>query len=442
MESEIRRYLREGESYVRNRAIADIERTRKGLFELRFFKNGKPVQQNLRAVLKQTDLDFNFGANIFMLEQYEAEEKNRLYEKEFLKIFNSASIPLYWEGTEPQEGHLRYDRGMPNDVYRRLPAVEVADFCEAHGLRMKGHPLFWHEFIPSWLTKYTFTEQKKLIAKRFREIAERFANRCERFDVVNEPSRIYDVYMRDRARGGSFLLPEDDYCLWLFDLARQLFPSNTLILNDTVGASFHEFRGKYSGYYLNVKDLLSRGARIDEIGMQCHLGDHGGENVYNGERLYNVLDTYAALGKPINISEISIPSEFDGVIDEDLQAEAAEQLYKICFSHPAVTGLTWWNLPDDGVAATKQRMAGDENMPSTGLIGSDYHEKKAYQVLRKLIREQWHTDAHVDVPQGVAAFRGFYGHYDLAVCDGQREIHKKIHLSPELSRIQRIDLDD
>ena len=109
---------------------------------------------------------------------------------------------------------------------------------------MKGHPLFWHEFIPSWLTKYTFTEQKKLIAKRFREIAERFANRCERFDVVNEPSRIYDVYMRDRARGGSFLLPEDDYCLWLFDLARQLFPSNTLILNDTVGASFHEFRGK------------------------------------------------------------------------------------------------------------------------------------------------------------------------------------------------------
>ncbi len=86
MESEIRRYLREGESYVRNRAIADIERTRKGLFELRFFKNGKPVQQNLRAVLKQTDLDFNFGANIFMLEQYETEEKNRLYEKEFLTI--------------------------------------------------------------------------------------------------------------------------------------------------------------------------------------------------------------------------------------------------------------------------------------------------------------------------------------------------------------------
>ena len=83
-------------------------------------------------------------------------------------------------------------------------------------------------------------------------------------------------------------------------------------------------------------------------------------------------------------------------------------------------------------------MAGDENMPSTGLIGSDYHEKKAYQMLHKLIREQWHTDAL----QGIAAFRDFYGRYGLAVCDGQREIHKKIHLSPELSRIQRIGLND
>ena len=75
MECEIRRYLREGESYVRNRAIADIERTREGLFELRFFKNGKPVQQNLRAVLKQTDLDFNFGANIFMLDSMKRKKR-------------------------------------------------------------------------------------------------------------------------------------------------------------------------------------------------------------------------------------------------------------------------------------------------------------------------------------------------------------------------------
>ena len=62
----------------------------------------------------------------------------------------------------------------------------------------------------------------------FAEISERYAGCVERFDVVNEPSRIYDVYMRDRAsRDAAYLLPEDDYCVWMFNLARQYFPANT-----------------------------------------------------------------------------------------------------------------------------------------------------------------------------------------------------------------------
>ena len=439
MEKEIYRHIRAGEDYVRDRADADIERNRKGLFELILCEGGKPLTGDVRAELRQTGIDFNFGANIFMLNQYDADAQNRLYEREFMKIFNSAAIPLYWEGTEPRQGELRYSADTPNDLYRRPPADIVADFCEANGIRMKGHPLFWHEFIPEWLKKYTFTEIKYLVEKRFAEIAERYSKRCERFDVVNEPSRIYDVYMSSRAGSWSYMLPEDDYCLWMFDLARRYFPANTLILNDTVGASFHEFRGKYSGYYLNIKDLLSRGAKIDEIGMQCHLGDRGGENVYNGERLYNVLDTYACLGKPINISEISIPSKIQGENDEELQALAAEQLYKICFSHPALTGITWWNLPDDGVLTTK-RKAGDENLPSTGLIDGDYNEKAAYKALDRLINTEWRTDETLCTSTGVAKFKGFYGSYELTVTAGDKVYRQQLHLSKELSRVRRIEL--
>lgn len=437
MEKEIYRHIRAGEDYVSSRVDRDIESNRKSLFELVITKDGKPVETTVEV--HQTDNDFNFGANIFMLKQYDTDEQNKLYEREFTNLFNSAAIPLYWEGTEPVEGITRYSVDTPNDVYRRPPAELVADFCEENDLRMKGHPLFWHEFIPSWVTKYPYSELKYLIEKRFNEIAERFKDRCERFDVVNEPSRIYDVYMNSRGGNWSYILPEDDYCLWMFDLARKLFPANTLILNDTVGASFHEFRGKYSGYYLNIKDLLSRGCKIDEIGMQCHLGDRGGQNVYNGERLYNVLDTYAELGKPINISEISIPSKIEGEIDEDLQALAAEQLYKICFSHRSLTGLTWWNLPDDGILTTK-RKAGDENLPSAGLIDGDYKEKKAYKVLDNLINNEWKTNLTLPAIDGRISFSGFFGKYELTFkLDGQ-EIKKEIHLSKELSRVRKIEL--
>ncbi len=439
MEKEMYRHIRAGEAYVSGRVDQDIERNRKGSFELIITENGKPLE-NAVVEAHMTDIDFNFGANIFMLNQYDTDEQNRLYEKKFTNLFNSASIPLYWEGTEPTEGQLRYSADTPNDVYRRPPAEMTADFCEENNLKMKGHPLFWHEFIPKWTSEYPYSELKYFIEKRFYEISELFAKRCERFDVVNEPSRIYDVYMESRdTTWRHYILPEDDYCVWLFELARKYFPANTLILNDTVGAVFHEFRGKYSGYYLNIKDLLSRGVQIDEVGLQCHLGDRGCANVYNGERLYNVLDTYAELGKPMNISEISIPSNIQGEVDEDLQALAAEQLYKICFSHPSLTGITWWNLPDDGVMTTK-RKAGDENLPSTGLLDGNYNEKKAYKVLDRLINTEWRTDATVELVNSRAKFSGFYGNYELTVRSGDRVWVKNVHLSKELSRIRNITL--
>ncbi len=437
MEKEIYRHILAGEDYTNARVDRDIDANRKGSFELIITKDGKPV--DAEVTLRQTENDFNFGANIFMYKQYDTDSENKRYEKEFTNLFNSAAIPLYWEGTEPVEGVTRYSADTPNDVYRRPPAEMVADFCEENNLRMKGHPLFWHEFIPSWLMKYPYSEIKYLIEKRFEAIAERFRDRCERFDVVNEPSRVYDVYMESRARNWAYMLPEDDYCVWMFDLARKLFPANTLILNDTVGASFHEFRGKYSGYYLNIKDLLSRGCKIDEIGMQCHLGDRGGQNVYNGERLYNVLDTYACLGKPINISEISIPSKIEGEEDEDLQALAARQLYRICFSHKALTGLTWWNLPDDGILTTK-RKAGDENLPSAGLIAGDYHEKKAYKELDRLINTEWKTNADLKTESGRVKFRGFYGRYEVTVRMDGYEVTKDMHLSRELSRVRLLNI--
>lgn len=438
MEKQIAKFLRESSLYADSRVRAETERNRKGLFELILTENGKPISEEAVVTAKLTDIDFRFGANIFMLGQY-GDQRDRLYEEKFTKLLNAATVPLYWEGTEPQKGQTRYSADTPDDIYRRPPADKVVSFCEKNRLHMKGHPLFWHEFIPAWTSVMPYSELKKYIVKRFTEISERYAGKIELFDVVNEPSRVYDVYMRDRRGRGAFILPEDDYCMWLFDLARRLFPSNRLILNDTVGASFHEYRGKYSGYYLNIKDLLSRGAGIDEIGFQCHLGDRGGENVYDSERLYNVLDTYASFGKTINISEISIPSVIEGEPDEELQAAAAERLYRVCFSHPAVTGITWWNLTDDGVLTTK-RKAGDENLPSTGLIDGGYNEKAAYKTLYRLIHEEWTTNETLRAVGGNACFRGFFGEYELTITIGERKIVRGLRLSKEMSRVRKIDI--
>lgn len=437
-ENKVYQYIMDGEHIYSSRTERDIERNRKGDFDIVITnQNGDPVK-NAKVAADMSQIDFNFGANIFMLGEYDTDEENKRYERKFCKIFNSASVPLYWEGTEPTQGYLRYDADTKRDIYRRPPADAVRDFCRKHNLRMKGHPLFWHEFVPMWLPD-DFSELKPLIVKRFEEISERYSKDFERFDVVNEPSRIYDVYIEHLHKTNwKCLVPDDDYIPWLFRLADRYFPSNTLILNDTVGASFDEFRGKYSAYYLNIASLLERGIRIDEIGLQCHLGGNWPRNVYNTEILYDILDTYASLGKPMNISEISIPSVFDGIVDEELQAVAAERLYKTCFSHPSISGLTWWNLPDDGVLTTK-RVAANENLPSTGLIDGDYNEKPAYKVLDRLINHEWKTNIQIETNKfGIASFRGFYGKYNIKITVDGKEINTAASLCKNGSRVCKI----
>lgn len=428
-------FLNRGEEYLRYRADRDIEANRKGLFCLHIQNaDGTPVP-DAEVRLTQTAADFDFGCNIFMLDQYDEPARNAAYADSWLQLFNTAVVPLYWEGTEPRRDYLRYDSSTPNDVYRRPPADTVVSFCRQHHLRMKGHPLFWHEFVPQWLPD-DYAELKPLIAKRFQEIAGRYRDVIPAFDVVNEPSRIWDIHNRENVGGQhKHIVPDDDYCVWMFDLASRLFPASNLILNDAVGASFCQFRGKYSGYYLTIKDLLNRGVRIDTVGLQCHLGDSSFfENVYDAGLLYNILDTYASLGKPLVVSETSIPSLFNGLENQELQARAAEMLYKVCFSHKSLTGLFWWNLPDDGVLCSK-RVAPGENLPSTGLLDTAFQPKQAYKLLKKLIRQEWVTNLAVKTEgRATIPLTAFFGTYAVEVATDGKRATLPLHLAAHAAR--------
>ncbi len=420
----IKKYYNDGLAYYKARAERDIERNRKGDFTVTFVGgDGRPlVGQTVRAVHKTHD--FDFGCNFFMYNQYETEAENRRYEDAWKKLFNTAVVPFYWEGTEPTEGYLRYDRTSPNDVYRRPSAESVVDWGKANGIRLKGHPLFWHEFIPACLPE-DWESLYPLLEKRFGEIAAQFGNDVLVFDCVNEPARVWNVHKEHPTDGWKHIVPPEDYVKTVFDLARRYFPENKLILNEAVGASFSEFHGRYTGYYLNIKDLLSRGTSIDYIGLQCHTGNSAAfQNVYDGARLFEIFDTYADFGKPLVLSEISVPSTFGDSKDEGFQAEAATMLYRICFAHQAVNGIFWWNLPDDGILTTKRKAMG-ENLPSTGLIDGNWQEKEAYHAIDTLINKDWRTDVTLTTDEnGQISFRGFHGTYEITI-GGQKE---KVHL--------------
>ncbi len=415
----IQKYLNDGKAYYIERSAKEIEQNRKGDFTVTLTDGtGKPLTG--RTVhLRHKQHDFDFGCNFFMYQQYDTDEENRRYEDLWKRVFNTAVVPLYWEGTEPERGHLRYTADSANDVYRRPPAESVVNWCKANGIRAKGHPLFWHEFIAKWLPE-DWESLYPLVEKRFAEIAELFADDIPVFDCVNEPARVWDVHKEHPNDGWKHVVPPPDYCKQIFDLGERYFPNNQLILNEAVGASFCEFRGRYGGYYLTIKDLLSRGVRIDRIGLQCHTYNASVyRNVYDASRLYEIFDIYSDFGKPLVLSEISVPSD----IGEELQADAVRMLYTVCFAHRNVNGIFWWNLTDDGVLCTKRKASG-ENLPSTGLIDGEYREKAAYREIDRLINKEWRTEVTLTSDKnGKVTFRGFNGTYDLTCGTDTATVH-------------------
>ncbi len=416
--SAIRKHLQDGREYFQTRADKDIEKNRKGDFTVKITKNKNPLT-NAEISYKLKRIDFEFGCNIFMLDQYKDSDRQNIYLNQWKKLFNTAVVPLYWEATEPQQGKLRYSKETNVDIYRRPPADRVVEYCKENGIAMKGHPLFWHEFIPKWLPD-DWKQLLPLIEKRFGEISSRYSKDIPVFDCVNEPGRIWDMGFEHESDGYKMITPPGGYLEEVFALGKKYFPNNTLILNEAVGSAVCEFKGIYSSFYQLVERLLGQGLKIDRIGLQCHVDDNEYfKNFFNAKRLYSLLDCHSTLGKPLVVSEIGLSCE-----DEELQAEATEQLYKICFSLDSMSGIFWWNLDDDGILTQKNRNdAVGENLPYAGLCRQG-REKAAYKVLDRLINKEWTTVGRSDIINGECNFRGFYGNYDLEVTvDGITKIY-------------------
>jgi hypothetical protein len=139
-----------------------------------------------------------------------------------------------------------------------------------------------------------------------------------------------------------------------------------------------------------------RDARVDydAIGLQIYAP---GRDMLEIERH---MDRFTALGKPIHITELGIPSANDRrtlatyeergrtipyPIDavwhgsdwsEEIQADWVEQFYTLCYSKPEVEAVSWWDFRDPGY------------MPNGGLIAADFRPKASYGRLLKLI-ESW-----------------------------------------------------
>ena len=89
---------------------ANIEKYRKGDMSICIMDKNGDKASNAKIKIKQKKHEFKFGANLFLLDELETNEKNQLYKDYFKNIFNMATLPFYWSSIEPETGKVRYDK--------------------------------------------------------------------------------------------------------------------------------------------------------------------------------------------------------------------------------------------------------------------------------------------------------------------------------------------
>ena len=379
----------------------NIEKYRKGDAEL--------VLENVRpgsvVTVEQVSSDFLFGSNIFLFGQLDSPEKNQRYKDAFGDLFNAATIAFYWKTLEPEKGKPRYAADSPYE-YRRPATDPVVDFCEAKGIRMKGHAIIYG--IRSWGHPTWMPTDRKEMEKEFerhiKELADRYKGRVQNWDVVNE--------CYDQANRG--IMP-DDYTYKSFKWAMEYFPESVKF--NTNECDMHW--GPTKRYTEIARDLIDRGARVDNVGVQMHIFNPEesrqiAEGTDNGriapERLWATMEELSNVGRPIYISEVTISAPEDTERGLQIQKELTRNYYRLWFSHPSVAGITWWNLVDGGAAPGEPSIS--------GLFDKEMNRKPAYDALDQLINHEWRTNFTVKAPKdGKIAWRGFKGDYKITYKD-------------------------
>ena len=195
------------------------------------------------------------------------------------------------------------------------------------------------------------------------------------------------------------------------------------------------YQGNRSPYYMQIERAIRNGARIDCIGMQFHMfyrAEKEAEETaqfYDPERIFDVLDTYAKLGRNIQITELTIPAYAYTEEDEVIQAEIIKNLYSMWFSHPAMEAILYWNLVDGFAHGAKQGdMTAGENYYRGGLLRYDFTPKASYRMIQELFQKVWRTNLSLDTETETLTFKGFYGTYELEITAGGKTEKREIHL--------------
>ena len=299
------------------------------------------------------------------------------------------------DATEPQPGQFDFEAGD-----------KIAAFAQAHGMKLIGHNLCWHNQTPKWM--YQGPDGKPLpreqalanLKRHIDGVVGHYKGKVLGWDVVNEAlSDKPGEYLRDsparRAIG-------DDFIVQAFKFAHAADPDAEMYYNDYS----NENPPKRASQLRLVKELQQAGCRIDAVGIQGHfeLRHPGTADVVD-----SAITDFAAAGVKVCITELDVdvlPRKQSGANITDVQkggvndnpyphgmppevaarqADFYGRLFAVLGRHRGeVTRVTFWGVDDGASWLNTYPVRGRANHPL--LFDRDLKPKPAFDAVIYALR--------------------------------------------------------
>jgi endo-1,4-beta-xylanase len=397
-----------------------IEKIRKGTVQLAFVLDGKPLEDKAHVNLELVSHAFSFGVSMTQASSL-PNAVQVIYRNRVKELFNFVTLGFYWAARDEKNDLTGYKRKMRQKV----------DWAVANDIKIKGHPLLWHESLPQWVVDYQDpVALEKIIFKRIQDLLLDYPE-IQYWDVYNEAIAPFKNHVTPSGvtrwithKGGIY-----PAMLALYDFANKTAPNKTYTNNhyEPTDPEFLELN----------KYFIEQNVGYQAIGMQAHMQTH--DKVFDEQELWDLVSSFTPLGKDIQFTEVTVTSSklFNNWKDhgafleernaarkkgkkmnlssikqkEMFQAAYIKDFYTLMFSHPSVSSITMWNLSD------KNAWRGH----AAGILDEDMQPKKAFFTLKKLIKNTWSTKLKTEFdPSEELIFSGFYGKYKGTVSVGDK----------------------
>ena len=263
--------------------------------------------------------------------------------------------------TEPEPG--KYNQERLGDIDK------MVEFATGNNIKVYFHQLFGGAvYSPDWIDKGTFTadELGKIMNDRITTLLNRYKNRFQYIDVVNEglssgkmtPGGEFDwrkadhVWMRDMGmyQGKKCQFPK--YLTEAFRISREVGGKDLkLVLNEYGNATTKSPMG--TTFLALIKAMKEEGIPVDDAGIQLHctLKDgvlfESGKEPFDFDSFDELLKQYEEAGIDVHITEFDIyMSENPTEADFELQGKYYAEVLRHAIMSPAVKSFKTWGFTD------------------------------------------------------------------------------------------------